>query len=164
MVPPKAPHADKEQASQTRDRIWALLQEQPFGVLCTQGDGQPYGSVVAYAIDQDMRCLAFATPKASRKYELLCGCDAVAIVIDSRPTFPDDLASVEALTAVGRAAPLGEGTEFNRWAAALAGRHPQIESFIYDPSSALFRVDISRYRYVYQFQKVRQWQPEPSVG
>ena len=28
-------------------RIKSLIRGQPFGVLCTQGEGQPYGSLVA---------------------------------------------------------------------------------------------------------------------
>ena len=36
--------------SEIRQRIRALLNEQPFAVLCTQGGGQPYGSVIAYAV------------------------------------------------------------------------------------------------------------------
>ena len=34
----------------TRQRIRSLLEEQPFAVLCTQGGGQPYGSVIAFAV------------------------------------------------------------------------------------------------------------------
>ena len=30
-----------------RERIRRLLDGQPFAVLCTQGGGQPYGSVIA---------------------------------------------------------------------------------------------------------------------
>ena len=54
-----------------RDRIRALLDEQPFAVLCTQGEGQPYGSVIAYAASEDLLAVSFATPVATRKYRLL---------------------------------------------------------------------------------------------
>jgi uncharacterized protein YhbP (UPF0306 family) len=145
----------------TRERIRALLTEQPFAVLCTQGEGQPYGSVVAYAAGPDCCALAFATPTATRKYRLLCECTSVALVIDSRSKYPDDMTKVEAITATGRALQLDPGPEFDRWADLLAERHPQLVSFVRAPSSALFRVDIVRYLHVSRFQEVHQWVPKP---
>ena len=142
-----------------RERIGALLDGQPFAVLCTQGEGQPYGSVVAYAAGPDLCSVAFATPRATRKYHLLCECPSVALVIDSRSSHPDDMIKVEAITATGRATELEPGPEFDRWAALLSQRHPQLASFVRAPSSALFRIDIVRYLHVSRFQEVRQWIP-----
>ena len=34
------------------DRIRTLVQEERFAVLCTQGQRQPYGSVVAFALSK----------------------------------------------------------------------------------------------------------------
>ena len=143
-----------------RERIGKLLNEQPFAVLCTQGGGQPYGSLVAYAISQDLKATTFATPVATRKFRLLSECDRVALVVDSRATFPDDMMKVEAVTATGRAVQLDPGSEFDRWAELLTTRHPRLKSFVADPSSALFRVDITQYVYVTRFQRVHQWVPE----
>jgi len=144
----------------TRERIRALLDDQPFAVLCTQGEGQPYGSVIAYAVGPDLRSMTFATPIATRKYHLLCECKSVALVIDSRSTFSNDMMQVEAITATGRAVQLDPGPEFDRWAARLTGRHPQLAAFVHAPSSALFRIDIVRYLHVSRFQEVRQWIPQ----
>ena len=146
----------------TAQRIRALLEEQPFAVLCTQGGGQPYGSVIAYAVGPELRSVTFATPKATRKYHLLSECGSVALVIDSRCTFPEDMMKVEAITATGRAVQLDPGPEFDRWAGLLIQRHPQLRSFVYAPSSALFRIDVHRYLHVSRFQEVHQWIPEPS--
>jgi len=143
-----------------RERIGRLLNEQPFAVLCTQGGGQPYGSVVAYAVNQDLNAVTFATPMATRKYRLLCECDRVSLVVDSRAKFPDDMMKVEAITATGRAVQLDPGPEFDRWAELLTTRHPQLKSFVTAPSSALFRIDITRYLHVTRFQEVHQWIPE----
>ena len=143
-----------------RERIGKLLNEQPFAVLCTQGGGQPYGSLVAYAISQDLKATTFATPVATRKFRLLSECDRVALVVDSRAKFPNDMTKVEAVTATGRAIQLDPGSEFDRWAELLTTRHPRLKSFVADPSSALFRVDITQYVYVTRFQRVHQWVPE----
>jgi len=148
------------QDPEVRERIGKLLNEQPFAVLCTQGGGQPYGSVVAYAVSQDLNAATFATPVATRKFRLLCECNRVALVVDSRATFPEDMMKVEAVTATGRAVQLDPGPEFDRWAELLTTRHPQLKSFVADPSSALFRVDITHYVYVTRFQRVHQWVPE----
>jgi len=150
------------QEPDTRQRIQALLDEQPFAVLCTQGGGQPYGSVIAYAVGPQLRAITFATPKATTKYRLLCECGSVALVIDSRSKFPGDMMKVEAITATGRAVQLGPGPEFDRWANLLTQRHPQLQAFAYAPTSALFRIDIVRYLHVSRFQEVHQWIPQPN--
>lgn len=152
----------QKSASATRERIRDLLASQPFAVLCTQGEGQPYGSVIAYAFGADLTSVTFATPRATRKYHLLSSCDAVALVIDSRASFPEDMMKVEAVTATGRAVPLESGPEFERWANLLTRRHPQLKAFVRASSSALFRIDIVRYLHVSRFQEVRQWIPKPS--
>jgi uncharacterized protein YhbP (UPF0306 family) len=143
--------------------IRRLVQRQPFAVLCTQGEGQPYGSLVAYATTRDLSTALFATPKATRKFRLLSQCDHVALVIDSRPDFPDDLMQVEGVTATGRAALVEEGPDFERWARLLTDRHPQLAHFVRAASSGLFRIEIIRYFHVSHFQEVRQWIP-PGAG
>ncbi len=116
--------------------------------------------MVAYAVSRDLNATTFATPVATRKFRLLCECDRVALVVDSRATFPDDMMKVEAVTATGRAVQLDPGPEFDRWAELLTTRHPQLKSFVTAPSSALFRVDITRYLHVTRFQEVHQWIPK----
>jgi hypothetical protein len=142
-----------------REQISALIDGQPFAVLCTQGGGQPYGSLVAFAVSDDLCAATFATPVATRKYRLLRECPQVALVIDSRSQHADAMMQVEAITATGRATQLEPGPEFNRWAALLTDRHPQLRVFVAAPSSALFRIDMVRYLYVSRFQEVHQWIP-----
>ena len=141
------------------ERIGTLLNGQPFAVLCTQGEGQPYGSVIAYAFSLDLAAAAFATPRDTTKYRLLGKCDRVAVVVDSRSEFSGQVDSVEAITATGRAVELTGGPEFERWARALAERHPQLRSFFRDAGSAVFRIDIERYTFVTRFQEVQRWSP-----
>ncbi len=142
-----------------RERIWRLLDEQPFAVLCTQGGGQPYGSVVAYAASEELEAVTFATSVSTRKFCLLLECEHVALVVDSRAKFPDDMMKVEAITATGRAVQLDPGPEFDRWAELLTTRHPQLKSFVAAPSSALFRIDVIRYLHVTRFQETYEWFP-----
>lgn len=141
-------------------RIRRLVESQPFAVLCTQGQGQPYGSLVAYAVTEDLGHAVFATPKATRKFRLLSQCDHVALVIDNRPEFPDQLMAVEAVTATGRALMVEAGDEFERWARLLTGRHAYLTKFVQSASCGLFHIRILRYLHVSRFQEVRQWLPE----
>jgi nitroimidazol reductase NimA-like FMN-containing flavoprotein (pyridoxamine 5'-phosphate oxidase superfamily) len=141
------------------ESIHRLVEGEPFAVLCTQGGGQPYGSVVAFAFSQDLRSFVFATPVATRKYRLLSECDRVALVVDNRGRFPDDLMKVGAITVTGRAQQLEPGPEYERWSGLLTERHPYLKSFVDAPSTALFRVDVRRFLHVTRFQEVRQWIP-----
>ena len=141
------------------ERIRHLMASQPFAVLCTQGDAQPYGSLVAFAFSDDLRSVVFATPVATRKYRLLSGCVNVALVIDNRSIHGDQMMRVEAITATGRAARLASGPDWDAGAGLLIARHPNLKRFVHSSSSALFRIDIIRYLHVSRFQEVRQWLP-----
>ena len=143
--------------------IHDLVTQEPFAVLCTQGEGQPYGSVVAFAFDHDLRSFVFATPRATRKFRLLSQCNRVALVVDNRGRFPEDLMKVGAVTITGKAQQLEPGPEFDKWARLLMARHPYLGSFVMSPSTALFRVVAIRFLHVTRFQEVRQWIPA-SVG
>ena len=139
--------------------IGRLLREQPYAVLCTQGEGQPYGSLVALAATDDLTSMFFATPKATRKYRLLCQCDHVALVVDSRSVRSDDMMQIEALTITGRATELTDSEDIERYSRLLLNRHVQLESFVAAPSTALFQVEVVRYFHVTRFQEVREWKP-----
>ena len=141
------------------EQIHALVAEEPFAVLCTQGEGQPYGSIVAFAFDRDLSSFVFATPKATRKFRLLSQCDRVALVVDNRGRFPEDMMKVGAVTITGKAQELEPGPEFEEWAQLLTARHPYLKPFVEAPSTALFRVDTVRFLHVTRFQEVRQWIP-----
>ena len=132
------------------ERVRGLVTGQPYGVLCTQGQGQPYGSLVAFAFSDDLSFAVFATPVATRKYRLLSECDHVALVVDNRPDYPSDMMKVEALTATGQTTEVGRGPEFDEYARILVARHPQLESFVKASSCALFRIDIFRFFHVFE--------------
>lgn len=142
-----------------QDRIRRLIDSQSYAVLCTQGQSQPYGSLVAFALSDDLKNIIFSTPIATRKYRLLSECKKVALLIDSRSIFLQDLMKIEAVTATGRARVVDVGQDFNRWSSLLVDMHPHLASFVHAESSALVRVEISRYFHVSNFQEVRQWVP-----
>ena len=142
-----------------RDRIQQLADQQPYAVLCVQGEGQPYGALVAFAFSEDLQHAAFVTPVATRKYRLLSECDHVALVIDNRPNKADELMEIEAVTVTGRSQMIERGPEFDKWAGLLVTRHPYLKTFVKAATCALFRVDVVRFLHVARFQEVNQWIP-----
>ena len=154
-----APFLTPTEEPMVLESIQALVQNEPFAVLCTQAGGQPYGSLVAFAFSADLKHFAFATPVATRKYRLLSECDRVALLVDNRGRFPENMMEVSAVTVTGRASPVGPDAAFEQWAGLLTARHPYLKSFVQAPSTALFRVDVVRYLHVTRFQEVHQWIP-----
>jgi hypothetical protein len=152
-----------ENAQPVVERIRALVTTQPYGVLCTHGDDQAYGSLVAFAFTSDLRHAVFATPVATRKYRLLSEHQRVALVVDNRPEHLGAMMQVEAITATGRARELQPGAQHEQLSRLLVERHPQLRTFVNADSCALFQIAITRYFHVSRFQEVRQWvPPDPS--
>ena len=143
-------------------RILNLVNSEPYAVLCTQAETQPYGSVVAVAFTQDLRHALFATPVTTRKFRLLSASKRVALVVDNRSAWPDDMMRVEAVTLTGQAVQVDRCEDYDRWAEILVGRHPHLEAFVHAKSCALFRVDVLRFFHVERFQEVREWAPPDS--
>ncbi len=145
-------------------RIRLLLEGQPYGVLCTQGGGQPYGSLVAFAFTEDLSTLFFGTPVTTRKYHLLSACEHVAMLVDSRTAHHAELTRVEAVTVTGRAAALLErGPEYELGLSRLLDRHAQLKGFFEAPTTALVRIAVIRYFHVSRFQDVSEWAPARDV-
>ena len=142
-----------------RDRIQQLADQQPYAVLCLQGEGQPYGALVAFTFSKDLQHAAFVTPIATRKYRLLSACAHVALVMDNRADKADALMEIEAVTVTGCTQMIERGPEFDTWAELLVTRHPHLKPFVKDASYALFRVDVVRFLHVGRFQEVSQWIP-----
>jgi nitroimidazol reductase NimA-like FMN-containing flavoprotein (pyridoxamine 5'-phosphate oxidase superfamily) len=156
---PRRPVAG-EAGPDIRERIRRLVSEESYGVLCTQNQGQPYGSMIGFAFNDDLTTAVFATSRFTRKYELLCECNKVAIVINNREKFPDDLNKIEAITVTGSAAEINKDSAESRWVDLLNRRHPLLKSFITSPSTAVFCVKVVRYFHVHRFQEVREWAPD----
>lgn len=141
------------------ERIRALMTEQPYAVLCTQGGGQPYGSMVAFAANRELNTVVFATPITTRKYRLLSECGRVALVIDNRVRFHGDLSRIEAVTATGKSVSLSENSELELLQELLIHKHPYMQDFICAPSTALICINIIRYLHVVRLQEVHEWIP-----
>jgi hypothetical protein len=157
------PRPDGLECAALQDNLRRLIKTQPYAVLCTQGQSQPYGSLVAFAASEDLKHIVFSTPIATRKFRLLSECEHVAFVIDSRSVSSDDLMQIEAVTATGRARIVEPGPDFDHWAGLLVDRHPKLKEFVHAESCALVCISVIRYFHVGRFQEIRQWAPS-TVG
>jgi len=142
-----------------REKISTLANRSPFGILCTQTDGQPYGSMIGFAFSDDLKYAVFATPRATRKYRNLTRCKNVALVVDSREKHPGELMKIDAFTATGRVEEITDGNPDASWAELLVSRQNYLRKFLESSSTALFRIKIIRFFYVSSFQEVREWSP-----
>ncbi|HNP29316.1 MAG TPA: pyridoxamine 5'-phosphate oxidase family protein [Nitrospirales bacterium] len=156
--------SSKESGEALSLRIRRLMDSQPFGVLCTQGEQHPYGSLVAFSMTEDLATAVFATPVTTRKFKLLSQSDRVALLIDNRCQHPDNMMNVEAVTATGQAKRVEEEGDFEFWSRLLTARHGYLSGFVRAPTVALFRINIVRYFHVERFQEVRQWIPKKIPG
>lgn len=138
-----------------------LFQAQRFAVLATEGDGQPFASLMAFAASEDLRELVVLTERGTRKFCNLAANRRVALLIDDRENKASDTQDSIALTA------LGEAQEVDRDAAGAAllerylARHPYLADFAASHSCAIVRVTITSYQLVSRFQKLAEWRVRP---
>lgn len=154
------PAADCHPEKGFRQNIYKLMNSQPYGVLCTQGAGQPYGSVIAFAVNAQLSEAVFVTPIATHKYRLLTECNQVALVVDNRSDdHAIDDSGIDALTATGQVVRLTKLDEIEKSKKALMQKHPQMHAFIDSPNNAFFRIQIQRYLHVTRLSEVNEWFP-----
>jgi nitroimidazol reductase NimA-like FMN-containing flavoprotein (pyridoxamine 5'-phosphate oxidase superfamily) len=131
-------------SSDLRQTLKDTLATQRFCVLATQGQGQPYGSLVAFAETEDLKQLVFATSRDTRKFSNLKSDARVALVIDSRSNSNTDLKDAVAVTALGLAHE-SSGDERDRLTRLYLAKHPSLAEFIGSPEMALCAVAVEDY-------------------
>lgn len=144
-------------------KITNLLDSQLLAVLSSSGANGPYASLVAYHHASDLRCIYFATPRATRKYANIMHDSRVAFLIDSRSNQQTDFHRADAVTVIGRAEEFAE-QEKQAAAASYLERHPYLEEFIAAPTTAFFAVQTSNFIYVSHFQEVFELRVDHATG
>lgn len=130
-----------------------LLKNQRLAVLSTQGEGEPYGSLVAFAAADDCGSIYFVTPRSTRKYANLIGEPRVALVIDNRSNDSDDFKEAVAATAVGIAEEVDAEQAADAFGIYIA-KHPLLKEFAAGPDSAVFKIVVRKYYVVVGIDKV----------
>lgn len=134
-------------------RIQSLFDSRRFCVLSTQKDGQPYASLVGFAVTRDVKELVFLTPRTTRKFENLAANPKVALLVDNSGNQAGDFTDAIAVTATGVAS-VPEGNKKDALLSLFLQRHPHLEDFSREQTTALICVRINRYILVSRFQDV----------
>jgi len=116
-------------SGEDRALLRELLATQMFAVLSTQSEGQPYASLVAFAVDEAMEYVIFATLRKTRKYANMAAHPRISVLIDDRTNTPADLMGGTAVTITGEAEELG----FHEWdlhAPIFLAKFPGLKEFL----------------------------------
>ena len=138
---------------QVRSELTQLFDSQPLAVLATEGGGVPHASLVAFASAEDLRCIYFATTRATRKYANLSANSNVSMLVDNRTNSVDDFRRAAAVTATGRAEELDRDQEPGAIDKYLS-KHPHLDEFITSPNCAFLSLRVDVYYLVTRFQEV----------
>ncbi len=140
---------------QLKVTIKQMLDSQRLAVLATQGEGRPYGSLVAFAATEDIKNLLFATTRVTRKYANLLKNRGVTMVIDTRTNQTADFADAAAVTVLGDVEEIADHHQ-QELAGIYLDKHPYLREFVESPTTALLRVDVKTYIMVSRFQNVQE--------
>jgi nitroimidazol reductase NimA-like FMN-containing flavoprotein (pyridoxamine 5'-phosphate oxidase superfamily) len=137
-----------------------LFGSQSLAVLATQREGQPFTNLVAFAATDDLKYLAFATTRATRKYANLSADSQVAMLVDNRRNQISDFENAAAVTAIGKAEE-AEGEQRDRLMEVYLSKHPHLKGFATSPTCALMKVTVEKYDIVRRFQNVVELRMKP---
>jgi heme iron utilization protein len=140
--------------------IKAIFEDQLLAVLSTRERDQPYSNLVCFAATDDLRCLVFATPRATRKYANIKADSRVAMLVDNRGNVAADIDKATAVTVLGAAWEV-EGEERENLLTRYVDRHPHLHPFVSSSATALFKVEVGKYVVVNSFQHVRELTMRP---
>ncbi|MFH1998216.1 MAG: pyridoxamine 5'-phosphate oxidase family protein [Planctomycetota bacterium] len=146
--------------TELKSRLRKLFEEQRLAVLSTHSQGQPYSSLVAFSDSGDLKCLHFATNRATRKFANLSNDARVSLMVDNRSNSTDDFREAMAVTITGRARDV-DANEKAVLVKAYLAKHPYLDEFVNAPTCALIEVEVDTYYAVYQFQNVLELHMKP---
>ena len=142
-----------------RGRLHALLDSQCYAVLATEDRGQPFTSLMAFAVTEDLRQLVILSDRNTRKFANLAANRQVALLVDDRENKSTDTQESIAVTVLGRAFE-ADANEGDALARLFLARHPGLADFAATPACVVVRVEVCTYLLVQQFEYTIEWRPE----
>ncbi len=141
------------QGRDLRQKLSALLKGQMLGVLSTCGRRQPYASLVAFAVTDDLGHIVFVTSRRTRKYANLTANAKIALLIDNRSGRTSDFQKAMVATAVGTVREVRK-IRNNRLIQIYLDKHIRLRDFLWSSTSAVLDIRVETYSVVEQFQQV----------
>lgn len=145
-----------KQCDQFLEKLGKLFSVTQLAVLATDYDGSPYTSLIAFIASENLREIIFATSSDTKKYKYLKGNPRIALLADNRSNAVDDFSDAMAVTILGNATELA-GAERDHSLRIYSEKLPDLAEFVHSPSCALFRVTVSSYSLVEEFEKVSEY-------
>jgi nitroimidazol reductase NimA-like FMN-containing flavoprotein (pyridoxamine 5'-phosphate oxidase superfamily) len=135
------------------ERLRGLMKSQSLGVLSTRIGPQPYSNLVAFATDEELRQIYFATTRATRKYDNVLQDPQVSFLVDDRNNTIQDFHRTSVATALGLVEEVKE-TGRESFMDVYLKKHPILESFVRSPNCAHLKIKVTKYIVVARFQNV----------
>ena len=148
------PSTTKKGAADVAKRLRAFDAKESFAVLATNDQGNPYTSLISFALTPDLGQVIFATPKGTRKFRNLTGTKDVALLIDNRSNQKKGFVETQAITVLGKARAVRRGRAWLEYAGIFLKKHPELEEFINASTTALVVIDVRSCIHVGNFQTV----------
>jgi uncharacterized pyridoxamine 5'-phosphate oxidase family protein len=139
------------------ERLKFMNEAQRHAVLATVSNGQPYTSLVAFAITPDMKNVVFATPRKTAKYRNILANKRVALLIDTRSNTDAAYMKSEAVTVIGNAVPVRRGRRRDEMASLMIRKHPALKRFVQQKTTAIIVVEAEKCFHTGLFQEVSEW-------
>ena len=130
-----------------------LGEEQLFAVLATVNEGQPYVSLVAFALTDDVKNLVFVTPRETRKFRYMEKNSRVSILIDNSSNQSLDITEALAVTVSGNAIE-AKGGQREKLLKLFIEKHPDLKDFSESDHSVIVCINIKRLDIVEKFKNV----------
>ncbi len=156
----KVPFNKTQGSVNVMERLIKLNKYQRHAVLATVTDGQPYTSLVAFALTPDAKGLLFTTPKKTTKYKNMLKNTSVSLLIDSRKNTAKGYMGSEAVTIIGTAGALRKGRRRDELSGIFTKKHPELTAFMHASTTALILVVFHKVIHAGNFQSVTLWNKE----
>lgn len=127
-------------------------------VLAMLRKAYPYTCLVAFAATDDLKHLIFATNRETHKYKDLVKDSRVSVLVDNNTNRAKDIRQSMAVTALGEAKETYEAERMQLLKCYLR-KQPHMKKFACAPNTALFKITVSKYFIVSDFQKVQEYIP-----
>ncbi|MDP3462078.1 MAG: pyridoxamine 5'-phosphate oxidase family protein [Bacteroidales bacterium] len=141
--------------------IQNVLQTSKLAVLATEGEGQPYASLIVITPVSDFKQMIFATYRNTRKFENLLNNGRVAVLIQGEESDMSFKQSDYALTAFGHAQQVCKA-DYEEALQKHLKRHPDQANYMLNADLALMLITIEKFQVVRGFDDVSWWSVDDS--
>lgn len=153
----KIPLNRKSGTADVQAILLTLDKKERHAVLATDSGGQPYTSLVSFALSDDAKGLIFATPRKTSKYKNILNNRNVSLMVDTRSNTSKGYMQSEAVTILGTAFALRKGKKRDELCRLFTKKHPKLAGFVNAHSTALIFIEIKKAIHTGRFQTVTEW-------